>query len=238
LTLEEKTDRHLIKQSFAMLKLRQGRNDMKAIGINGSHRKGKNTAILLNAVLEELAKNGVETKLLELVDFRIEHCKACNKCLFEPKCSIDDDDMSVLAEEMLSSDVIIIGSPVYNGNVTSRLKTFMDRTRWMHMKKDLLHGKLGAVVTVAGLRNGGQELTHTIIERFFQSRSMRVVHVRDPESGIYNMGVMATLYDHLEGFPDAPSIKWKKSVLEDTLALTTCRHLARNILRELSSRAK
>lgn len=209
---------------------------MKAIAINGSHRKGKNTAILLKTILEELSKNGVETKLFELTDFRIEYCKACNKCLFEPKCYIEDDDMGMLAKEMLESDVIIIGSPVYNANVTSRLKTFIDRTRWMHMKKELLHGKLGAAVTVAGLRNGGQELAHAVIERFFLSRGMKIVEARDPEAGIYNMGVMATLYDHLEGEGELPSIKWKKTVSDDPLAMAVCRMLARNILKELSLR--
>jgi multimeric flavodoxin WrbA len=209
---------------------------MKALAINGSHRKGKNTAILLKTVLEELARNGVETKLVELSDLRIEYCKACNKCLFETKCSIEDDDMPMIAEEMLQSDVIILGSPVYNANVTSRLKTFIDRTRWMHMKKELLHGKLGAAVTVAGLRNGGQELAYAIMERFFLSRGMKIIGVRDPQTGIYNMGVMATLYDHLEGESEFPSIKWKKNVGEDSLAITTCRLLARNILRELSAR--
>ncbi|MCX7823577.1 MAG: flavodoxin family protein [Syntrophobacterales bacterium] len=206
---------------------------MRAIAINGSHRKGKNTAILLRTILEELSKKGVETRLFELVDLRIEYCRACNRCLSEPKCSIEDDDMAMLAEEMLRSDVIIIGSPVYNANVTSKLKTFIDRTRWMHMKRELLQGKLGASVTVAGLRNGGQELAHAIIERFFLSRGMKIVGVRDPERGIYNMGVMATLYDHLEGEADLPSIKWKKTVSDDPLAMATCRFLASNILKAL-----
>lgn len=210
---------------------------MKALAINGSHRKGKNTAMLLKTVLEELAKKGVQTKLIELSDLRIEYCKACNKCLFETKCSIEDDDMAPLAQEMLEADVIILGSPVYNANVTSRLKTFIDRTRWMHMRKDLLHGKLGAAVTVAGLRNGGQELAYAIMERFFLSRGMKIVGVRDPGTGIYNMGVMATLYDHLESESSPPSIRWKRNVGEDSLAITTCRFLARNILRELSVRS-
>jgi len=67
---------------------------MKALAINGSHRKGKNTAILLKAVLSELEKGGIETELIELSDFRIESCRACNKCLFKPECSIKDDDMA------------------------------------------------------------------------------------------------------------------------------------------------
>ncbi len=207
----------------------------RVVAINGSHRKGKNTAFLLKTVLDYLHRdNEVQTELVELSDYKIKYCIACNKCLFESQCSIDDDDMNILAEKMINADVIIIGSPVYNGNVTSMLKTFMDRTRWMHMKRELLAGKLGAVVTVAGLRNGGQEFTHEAIERFFLSRHIKIVPIRNPEAGIYNMGVMGTLYDSLDTSKDgSPKIKWRRSVKEDSLALLTCRLLAENILREL-----
>jgi len=39
---------------------------MKVIAFNGSGRKDGNTAILLNVVLEELQKEGVETELIQL----------------------------------------------------------------------------------------------------------------------------------------------------------------------------
>jgi multimeric flavodoxin WrbA len=38
---------------------------MKALAINGSNRKGKNTAKMLMMVLDELEKGGVITELLE-----------------------------------------------------------------------------------------------------------------------------------------------------------------------------
>ncbi len=204
---------------------------MKVLAINGSHRKGKNTALLLKLILEELEREGVETEFVEISDFKIEYCIACNRCLSKPECSIQDDDMKVLAEKLLTADAVIIGSPVYNANVTSRLKTFIDRTRWMHMRKELLHGKLGAAVVVAGLRNGGQEIAYTVLERFFASRGMKTVSVRDPEGGIYNMAVMATLFESLD--PDSGKITWKRSVLDDELAVKTCKLLAKNILEEL-----
>ncbi|MBC7360272.1 MAG: flavodoxin family protein, partial [Desulfacinum sp.] len=124
---------------------------MKILAINGSHRKGKNTTVMLGLVLEEAAAGGAETELVELADWRIEYCISCNKCLREPRCSIRGDDMAELAEKMLAADALVIGSPVYFGNVTARLKTFMDRTRWLHMRENLLEGKLGAALTHAGL---------------------------------------------------------------------------------------
>uniref|UniRef100_A0A831ZTC5 Flavodoxin family protein n=1 Tax=Desulfacinum infernum TaxID=35837 RepID=A0A831ZTC5_9BACT len=204
---------------------------MKVVAINGSHRKGMNTAAMLGLVLEEAARGGAETELVELVDCRIEYCLSCNQCLREPKCSIRDDDMPALAEKMLAADAVILGSPVYFGNVTARLKTFMDRTRWLHMRKNLLEGKLGAALTHAGLRNGGQEMTQMILERFLLSHGFQLVEPREPGRPIYNSAVMGTLFDGLDG----DRFRWRKGVLEDALAVAMCRALGRNLLRRATT---
>jgi len=202
---------------------------MKALAINGSHRKGKNTATMLRLVLEELERGGVETELLEVSDLNIRFCRACNRCLMKTECSIQDDDVPWVAEKMMASDAILIGSPVYFGNVTSMLKALMDRTRWMHMAENLLDGRLGAALTHAGLRNGGQEMTQLILERFLQHHGLRVVEARDPKSGVFNLGPMGTLFEALSG----EEMQWKRGVMQDDLAVKTCRILGRNILRLL-----
>jgi multimeric flavodoxin WrbA len=202
---------------------------MKVLAINGSHRKGKNTATMLMLVLNELEKGGVHTELLEISELNIEFCRACNRCLTKTECSIQNDDVPRVAEKMMASDAIILGSPVYFGNVTGRLKAFMDRTRWMHMSENLLDGKLGAALTHAGLRNGGQEMTQSILERFLQHHGLRLVEARNPRSEVYNLAPMGTLYDSLVG----EKIHWKRGVMQDTLAVKTCQILGQNLLRLL-----
>ncbi|MDQ0287607.1 multimeric flavodoxin WrbA [Desulfofundulus luciae] len=199
---------------------------MKILAINGSHRKGKNTAIMLQAVLDEAAKSGAETELVELVDYNIKPCLACNRCLGKTECSIKDDDMGVLAGKMLAADGIVLGSPVYWANVTGLMKNFIDRTRWMHMVKNLLHGKVGGAVTHAGLRNGGQEHALAIMERFLVAQGFILVDTRDQESGICNGGAMGTMFNNLE----EGRISWKRGVHEDLLALEECRRLGRNMV--------
>ena len=202
---------------------------MKALAINGSHRKGKNTSKMLKIVLEELEKGGVETELLEITDLDVKFCTACNHCLRKTECNIQDDDVPMVAEKMLASDALILGSPVYFGNVTGRFKAFMDRTRWMHMEKNLLEGKLGAALTHAGLRNGGQEITQLVLERFLQHHGLRVIEAREPGAGVYNLGPMGTLFDYMDG----EEMRWKKGVMEDSLTVKTCRILGQNLLRIL-----
>ncbi|MEJ5349509.1 MAG: flavodoxin family protein [Desulfosoma sp.] len=200
---------------------------MKILALNGSHRKGGNTAIMLRIVLEEAQKGGAETELLELVDYRIDYCLSCHWCLREARCSIQDDEMLFLAEKLMCCDALVLGSPVYFGNVTGRMKVFMDRTRFLHMRENLLAGKLGAAVTHAGLRNGGQEMTQMILERFLVLHGFRLVEPREPGRPIYNSGISGTLFETV----DQGRFRWKKSVLQDELTVEMCRALGRNLLR-------
>jgi multimeric flavodoxin WrbA len=199
---------------------------LQILAINGSHRKGKNTALMLRTVLEEAAALGAATELLELVDFNIRPCRACNKCLRQPKCAIEDDDMAAIGEKMLAADGIVLGSPVYWANVTGLMKDFMDRTRWMHMTQNMLAGKVGAAVTHAGLRNGGQELALAIMERFLRAQGLLVVDDRAPDGPIYTAGAAGTMFESIRG----DEVTWKKSVAEDELALRSCRQIGRNMV--------
>ncbi|MDN5348524.1 MAG: hypothetical protein PWP65_2089 [Clostridia bacterium] len=89
--------------------------------------------MMLELVLEEASRLGAETELLEITDLDIKPCKSCNQCLKVPQCSIQDDDMGMLAAKIKAADGLVLGSPVYFGNVSARLKNFMDRTRWLYL---------------------------------------------------------------------------------------------------------
>lgn len=188
---------------------------------------------MLRLVLAELEAGGAETELVEAVDLDIKYCLACNHCLQTSECSIQDDDMAMLADKMIASDAIVIGSPVYFGNVTARLKAIMDRTRPLHMCANLLDGKVGGALTIAGLRNGGQEMVQMILERFLQHHGLQVVEARDPRAGVYNIGPMGTLFDSL----DDGEIRWNRGIMEDPLAVKMCRILGQNLLRRIEKRS-
>ena len=49
---------------------------MKVVAFNGSARKDGNTAILINNVLRELEKQGIETELIQLAGKKIHGCVA------------------------------------------------------------------------------------------------------------------------------------------------------------------
>lgn len=53
---------------------------MKLIAINGSPRKDKNTAALLNKALEGAASQGAATELIHLYDQDYKGCISCFAC--------------------------------------------------------------------------------------------------------------------------------------------------------------
>lgn len=197
---------------------------MKILAINGSHRAGQNTAKLLSLALEEAQARGAETELVELSELNIEYCSGCNRCLGKPMCSIDDD-MTQLKEKMLEAEGIILGSPDYFSNVTARTKCFIDRTRPLHMTSNQLKGKVGGFLTMSGLDNCGAEATNAVMEQFFATHEMLIVHPR-PEGPVVASSITGSL---MAGMKDGKP-RWRRSVDEDPIAPALARQLGKDMV--------
>ena len=135
---------------------------MKIIGINCSPRKGQTTQKSLEACLKAVGNESgdIKTDIVELAGLDVRGCLGCGYCKKQLKCKQEDDFNSlipVLSDEEVAG--IIIATPVYLGTMTSQCKAFLDRTVVLARNGSLLHNKVGAVLAVGGLRNGGQELT-------------------------------------------------------------------------------
>ena len=135
---------------------------MKIIGINCSPRKDQTTQKGLEICLEAISKesNEIKTEIIKLADLNINGCLGCGFCRKQSECKQEDDFNSlipVLSDEEVAG--IIIGTPVYLGTMTSQCKAFLDRTVVLARNGSLLRNKVGGVLAVGGVRNGGQELT-------------------------------------------------------------------------------
>jgi len=120
---------------------------MKILAIHGSPRTVRSsTRRLASFVLEGAAEAGAETEMLDLCDFRITPCTACEACNVNGVCVNDDDVPSILVR-MREANGIVFASPVYIDNVTGQMKVFFDRLAdAIHFQ--VLTGKYGcAVVT-------------------------------------------------------------------------------------------
>ncbi len=158
---------------------------MKVVAFNGSARKDGNTAILINHVFSELAKEGIGTELIQLAGSGIHGCIACMKCFKnkDQRCSVKDDVANECIEKMLGADGIILGSPTYFANVSTEMKALIDRAGMVsRANSDMLRRKVGAAVVAA--RRAGAIHVFNSINHFFFIGQMIV-----PGSSYWNLGM-------------------------------------------------
>ena len=158
---------------------------MKAIAINGSPRANGNTALLLNRVLGELEKAGMETEFIQLGGNPISVCRACTGCgtRQDRRCVIESDRVNEWMQKMFEADVILLGSPSYFSDITSEMKALIDRAGYVAMGNGrLLARKIGAAVCVH--RRGGAVCCFDTLNHFFLINGMIV-----PGSTYWNYAV-------------------------------------------------
>lgn len=106
---------------------------MKFFAINGSPRKTYNTAKLLDKSLEGIKSILPEANVrrIDLYDIPFNGCKSCFACKkingrHYGRCVYKDDFKPIL-NEIVQADGIILGSPVYLGDLTGNMRCFLER---------------------------------------------------------------------------------------------------------------
>ncbi|MBM7870402.1 multimeric flavodoxin WrbA [Clostridium pascui] len=102
----------------------------KILAIAGSNHKQSLTNMLMKGLLNEIKtlNESYEAKVICLRDYKIDYCIGCKICFYEGFCPMDEqDDFTIIRNELLESDIIFFASPVYVHNVSGIMKTFFDR---------------------------------------------------------------------------------------------------------------
>jgi multimeric flavodoxin WrbA len=104
---------------------------MKVLAINGSPRKTWNTAMLLEQALAGAASQGANTAIIHLYELNYKGCLSCFACKKRNgknygNCAVEDDLAPIFAE-IKTSAALILGSPIYFGDVTGAMRSFMER---------------------------------------------------------------------------------------------------------------
>jgi multimeric flavodoxin WrbA len=158
---------------------------MRVVAFNGSPRENGNTTILLNTVLEELRKEGIETELVQLGKKPLKGCIACYKCFKNKnkKCAVDTDNLNDCVEKMMESEGILLGSPVYFSDVSATMKALIERSgmvaRW---NDEMFKRKVGA--GVVAVRRAGSVHAFSSINHFFLIGQMII-----PGSSYWNLAI-------------------------------------------------
>lgn len=137
------------------------------LGISGSPRIASTEYIIREALNYAKTRfEGIEIDYFSAEGKKLNFCIHCDYCIREKKGCIHKDDMNELYPKLIEADAYIIGSPVYQGNISGQLKVIIDRTRALvAANPKVFHNKLGIAIAVGGDRVGGQESTiHTILD--------------------------------------------------------------------------
>lgn len=142
---------------------------MKVLMLNGSPRKGGNTAVALLEMEKVFDAQGIETETVQIGNMDIRGCIACNTCAGKGKC-VFDDIVNELAGKFEEADGLVAASPVYYASANATLIACLDRLFYStHFDKTM---KVGACVAAA--RRGGLSATFDELNKFFTISGMPV----------------------------------------------------------------
>ena len=139
----------------------------RVVVINGAAREQGNTDAITNKFIDGARDAGHDVRSVVLRERTISDCIGCCTCKRERRCHFDDD-MTVLRNEIIGSDVLVLSSPLYFCEVTGVMKVFLDRLYFFYHpeNKHMTSGKKLLVMTPMGEKDTGFETE--IIEAFFR----------------------------------------------------------------------
>lgn len=100
---------------------------MNVLIINASPRKKGITSHLLSEFKNSIDSAHDVSEIIRVQSLNIKPCTGCLKCRPDKTCILPRDDAHILSERIKESDLLVIGSPVYWGNMPGTLKIFFDR---------------------------------------------------------------------------------------------------------------
>ena len=140
------------------------------IGISAG-RDGKVTESLVKAILEGTGK---EHEFISLSGKLIRPCEACNECVKDNRCVLEDDFQQVI-EKCYEARAIVFGAPNYWDHMNAKGHAFWERACFSgrHNSVFPLEGKLGVIAAVAGTGNGQPVIND--VEAYIEDARMHLV---------------------------------------------------------------
>ena len=100
---------------------------MKILFLNGSS-DGSGINSYISSVIDSLSAKGHEASELVLRDMKYSPCRGCFNCWVKtPGLCIFKDDGDILCREFLTSDIVVLASPVIMGYPSALAKNALDR---------------------------------------------------------------------------------------------------------------
>ncbi|MCL2136945.1 MAG: flavodoxin family protein [Coriobacteriia bacterium] len=105
---------------------------MNILAISGAGNKYRNTASMLKSAFDgAMSTEGANGELVYLYDLDFHGCYGCHSCKLLSdnrlgRCATRDG-LSPVLEKAIAADVLLIGSPIYFGDITGETRAFLER---------------------------------------------------------------------------------------------------------------
>jgi len=178
---------------------------MKIVCLLGSPREKGNSAAIAKRFCETAERLGAEIQTFALNKLEYRGCQGCMACKTKLDRCILEDDLTDVLEAVRETDVLVLASSVYYGDLSSQLKGFIDRS-YSYLASDYLTNpqpcRLAAgkkLVFIVTQGNPDQERFADIFERydyffkwygFTESHLIRACGVREAGAVLANQDVM------------------------------------------------
>jgi multimeric flavodoxin WrbA len=146
---------------------------MRILALQASPNEDGLTASMAKQAMAGAKAAGAEVELVNLRKLKVEACRACDdgwgRCRREGLCIIEDD-LEMVRGTIAAADGVILGTPVYFGDVAEVVKNCLDRLRRCERAgpgDPRVEGKWMLGIAAAGGGGGGGPTCLAAMERYY-----------------------------------------------------------------------
>lgn len=196
----------------------------KIIIIDGGPRKTFNTASMLQKFAEGAmsVSNQIEVKTIRLYGLDYKGCMSCMACKIKGKASNVckfKDALTPILEGIAEADGLVLGSPIYFGDVTGQMRTFLERLAfpWLSYNDYSLTAPKRMPVVLVETMNGTPEMNNS--QGYGSMENCIKAALGEPERLIAYNTYQVKNYDRFElaGFSEEAKRQWRDEHWEQDL---------------------
>ncbi|MBQ6682230.1 MAG: flavodoxin family protein [Prevotella sp.] len=207
----------------------------KIIIIDGGPRENFNTAAMCEKVAEGVRSVEGESKIIRLYDLDYKGCMSCMACKVKGRASNVckfKDALTPLLEEIAHADGLVLASPIYFGDVTGQMRTFLERLAfpWLSYNDYSMTAPKKMPVLLIETMNGTPERNNS--QGYGSMEYCITAALGEPEHLIAYNTCQVKNYDRFElaGFSEEAKRQWRDEHWEEDLhkAYEAGRNMAEN----------
>lgn len=194
----------------------------KIIIIDGGPRKNFNTAAMCEKVAEGVRSVEGESKIIRLYDLDYKGCMSCMACKVKGRASNVckfKDALTPLLEEIAHADGLVLASPIYFGDVTGQMRTFLERLAfpWLSYNDYSMTAPKKMSVLLIETMNGTPERNNS--QGYGSMEYCITAALGEPEHLIAYNTCQVKNYDRFElaGFSEEAKRQWRDEHWEEDL---------------------